>query len=87
MGNNVRISIRESTGKDHQMKLMKLSIRIPMGFTIADIILGIVLISRFNSQTGTIPTTPFILWIVSCLILAGITIWAVTGFKGINKKQ
>ena len=69
------------------MKLMKLSIRIPMGLTIADVIIGIVLFTRISSQTGALPMTPFIIWIISCLILIGITIWSALGFKGINKPK
>ena len=69
------------------MKLMKLSIRIPMGFSMADIILGIVIFSKIHSQGGTLPTTPFILWIVSCVILVGITVWSALDFKGIKKHK
>jgi hypothetical protein len=69
------------------MKLMRLSIRIPMGLTIADIIIGIVVFTKMSSQTGALPITPFIVWIVSCIILIGITIWSALGFKGINKRK
>jgi hypothetical protein len=69
------------------MKLMKLSIRIPMGLTIADVILGLVVFTRISSQTGAFPLTPFIIWIISCIILIGITIWSALGFKGINKHK
>jgi len=69
------------------MKLMRLSIRIPMGLTIADIITGIVVFTKISSQTGSLPITPFIVWIVSCVILIGITIWSALGFKGINKPK
>lgn len=69
------------------MKLMKLSIRIPLGLTIADIILGIVVFTKINSQSGALPKTPFIIWIVSCILLIGITIWSAFGFKGINKQK
>ncbi len=69
------------------MKLMKLSIRIPMGLSIADIILGIVIFTKINSKTGSLPTTPFIIWIISCVILIGITIWSALNFKGINKQK
>jgi hypothetical protein len=31
--------------------------------------------------------TPFIIWIFSCVILIGITIWSALGFKGINKRK
>ncbi len=74
-------------GKDHKMKLMKLSIRIPLGLTIADTILGIVLFARIHSQSGALPMTPFIIWIASVVILIGITIWAALGFKGIQKQK
>jgi hypothetical protein len=69
------------------MKLMRLSIRIPMGLTIADLILGIVIFTKTSSQTGSLPITPFIIWIISCVILIGITIWSALGFKGINKPK
>ena len=58
------------------MKLMRLSIRIPMGLTIADIILGIAVFTKTRSQTGALPITPFIVWIISCVILIGITLWS-----------
>ena len=66
---------------------MKLSIRIPMGLSIADIILGIVIFTKISSKNGALPMTPFILWIASCLILIGITIWAALGFKGLHKQK
>jgi hypothetical protein len=69
------------------MKLMRLSIRIPMGLTMADVILGIVVFAKIRSQSGALPTTPFIIWIISCVILIGITIWSALGFKGINKRK
>jgi MFS superfamily sulfate permease-like transporter len=31
--------------------------------------------TKINSQTGALPMTSFIVWIVSCVILIGITIW------------
>ena len=69
------------------MKLMKLSIRIPMGLTVADIIVGIVVFTKIHAQTGALPTTPFIFWIISCVLLIGITIWSVLGFKGVKKQK
>ncbi len=69
------------------MKLMRLSIRIPLGLTIADVLIGIVVFSKISSQNGALPTTPFIVWIISCVILIGITIWSALGFKGINRKK
>jgi hypothetical protein len=66
---------------------MRLSIRIPMGLSIADILIGIVVFTKISSQTGALPTTPFIVWIISCIILIGITIWSALGFKGINKPK
>ncbi len=69
------------------MKLVKLSIRIPLGLTIADIVLGIVVFNRISSQTGAVPKTPFIIWIISCVILIGITVWSAFGRKGINKQK
>ncbi len=68
------------------MKLMRLSIRIPLGLTIADLILGIVVFSKIHSNTGALPQTPFILWIIVTIILIAITIWSALGFKGINKR-
>ncbi len=69
------------------MKLMKLSIRIPLGLTIADVILGIVIFTRISLQTGALPMTPFILWIIASIILIAITIWSALGFIGINKRK
>ena len=66
---------------------MRLSIRIPMGLTMADVITGIVVFSKINSQTGALPITPFIVWVISCVILIGITIWSAFDFKGINKRK
>ncbi len=68
------------------MKLMRLSIRIPLGLTIAVIVIGIVVFSRISSQAGALPTTPFIIWLIASVILIGITIWSALGFKGINKR-
>lgn len=69
------------------MKLMRLSIRIPLGLTIADVLTGIVVFTKIRSQAGALPITPFIVWIISCVILIGITIWSAMGFKGINKQK
>jgi hypothetical protein len=69
------------------MKLMKLSIRIPLGLTIADLILGIVVFAKIHSNTGALPMTPFIIWGIASLILIGITIWSALGFKGISKRK
>ncbi len=68
------------------MKLMRLSIRIPLGLTIADIILGIVVFTKIHSNTGALPMTPFIIWIIVSIILIAITIWSALGFKGISKR-
>ncbi len=69
------------------MKLMKLSIRIPLGLTMADVILGIVVFTKIHSNTGVIPQIPFILWIIALVILIAITIWAALDFKGISKRK
>lgn len=69
------------------MKLMRLSIRIPMGLTIAVVIIGIVVFTKIHANTGALPLTPFILWIVASVILLGITIWSALGFKGISKRK
>ncbi len=69
------------------MKLMKLSIRIPLGLTIADVILGIVVFYKISSNTGVLPMTPFIIWIIATVILIGTTIWSALGFKGIGKRK
>ena len=58
-----------------------------MGLTIADVIIGIVVFAKISSQTGALPITPFIVWIISCVILIGITIWSAFGFKGINTRK
>ncbi len=68
------------------MKLMRLSIRIPLGLTIAVIVIGIVAFAKISSQTGALPMTPFILWIIASIILIAITIWSALGFKGISKR-
>lgn len=69
------------------MKLMRLSIRIPMGLSMADLILGIVVFTKIHSQSGALPMTPFYLWILSCIILIGITIWSIFDFKGIPRQK
>lgn len=58
-----------------------------MGLSMADIITGIVVFTKISSKTGALPMTPFILWIISCLILIGITIWSALGFKGLKKQK
>ncbi|MCL4560748.1 MAG: hypothetical protein M1281_09055 [Chloroflexi bacterium] len=68
------------------MKLMRLSIRIPLGLTIAIIVTGIIAFTKISSRTGVLPVTPFILWIIASEILIAITVWSALGFKGINKK-
>ena len=69
------------------MKLMRLSIRIPLGLTIAVVIIGIVVFTKISSQTGVLPMTPFILWIIASVVLIAITIWSALGFKGISKRS
>ena len=61
------------------MKLMRLSIRIPLGLTIAVIVIGIVVFTKIHSNTGVLPMTPFIIWIIASVILIGITIWSCAG--------
>ncbi len=68
------------------MKLMRLSIRIPLGLTIAVVILGIVIFAKISAQSGALPMTPFIIWIIASLLLIAITIWSALGFKGISKR-
>lgn len=68
------------------MKLMRLSIRIPLGLTIAVVLIGIIAFIKINSNTGAIPMTPFIIWIVASVILIGITVWSWLGFKGLSKR-
>jgi hypothetical protein len=77
----------ESLKKETKMKLMRLSIRIPLGLTIADVIIGIVVFSKIYSSTGALPMTPFILWIIASVVLMAITVWSALGFKGIGKRQ
>jgi hypothetical protein len=55
--------------------------------SMADLILGIVLFSRLKSQGGTFPTPLFVIWIISIVILIGITIWAALDFRGIKKQK
>jgi hypothetical protein len=69
------------------MNLMRLSIRIPLGLTIAVVIIGIVVFAKIHSNTGALPMTPFIIWIAASVILIAITIWSALGFKGINKRK
>ncbi len=69
------------------MKLMRLSIRIPLGLTIAVDVIGIVVFTRISSQTGALPMTPFIIWLIASVILIGITVWSALGFIGINKRK
>ena len=64
---------------------MRLSIRIPLGLTIAVIIIGIVVFTKTSSQTGALPITPFILWIIASIILIAITIWSALGFPPAKK--
>ena len=61
------------------MKLMRLSLRIPLGLTIAVLLTGIIVFSKLSSNPGALPMTPFIIWIVACVILIGITIWSCAG--------
>ncbi len=68
------------------MKLMPLSIRIPLGLSIAVVAIGIVVFSKISSQTGALPMPPFILWIIVSIILIAITIWSALRSKGINKR-
>jgi hypothetical protein len=76
-----------SLKKETKMKLMRLSVRIPLGLTIAVILIGIVAFTKISSQTGALPMTPFILWMIASIILIAITIWSALGFKGINKRS
>ncbi len=68
------------------MKLMPLSIRIPLGLSIAVVVIGIVVFSKISSQTGALPMTPFILWIIASMILIAITIGSALGSKGNNNR-
>jgi hypothetical protein len=69
------------------MKLMRLSLRIPLGLTIAVVAIGIIVFYKISSDTGVLPMTPFILWIIASVILIGITVWSWLGFKGIGKRK
>ena len=69
------------------MKLMRLSIRIPLGLTIAVVVIGIVAFTKISLQTGALPVTPFIIWLIASIILIGITVWSALGFKGISKRS
>jgi hypothetical protein len=69
------------------MKLMRLSIRIPLGLTIAVVLIGIIAFTKISSQTGVLPMTPFILWIIASVVLIAITVWSALGFKGISKRS
>ena len=69
------------------MKLMRLSLRIPLGLTIAVVAIGIIVFSKISSNTGALPMTPFILWIIASVVLIAITVWSALGFKGISKRS
>ena len=69
------------------MKLMRLSIRIPLGLSIAVVAIGIVVFTKISSQTGALPMTPFIIWLIASIILIGITVWSALGSKGISKRH
>jgi nitrogen fixation-related uncharacterized protein len=56
------------------MKLLPLSIRIPMGLTIFVVITGIVAFLKISKNPGPFPTTYLIIWIIVSIILVGITI-------------
>jgi hypothetical protein len=58
------------------MHLMKLSVRIPLGLSIAVTIVGIIVFSHFSKGPGPFPTTYFIIWIVVDVILIAITIYS-----------
>jgi hypothetical protein len=58
------------------MHLMKLSVRIPLGLSIAVTIAGIIVFTHFSKGSGPFPTTYFIIWIVVDVILIAITIWS-----------
>ena len=68
------------------MKLMRLSIRIPLGLTIAVLLIGIVAFTKISSQTGALPMTPFIIWVIASIILIAITIWSAF-FRKDNSKR
>jgi hypothetical protein len=69
------------------MKLMRLSLRIPLGLTIAVVVIGIIAFIKISANTGALPMTPFIIWIAASVILIAITIWSALGFKGIGKRK
>ncbi len=60
------------------MKLMRLSVRIPLGLTIAVVAIGVVVFAKIGSN-GALPMTPFILWIIASVILIAITVWSWSG--------
>ena len=69
------------------MKLMRLSLRIPLGLTIAVVVIGIIAFIKISANTRALPMTPFIIWIAASVILIAITIWSALGFKGIGKRK
>ncbi len=69
------------------MKLMRLSLRIPLGLTIAVVVTGIIAFIKISSNTGALPMIPFIIWAIVSVILIAITIWSWLGFKGIGKRK
>ncbi len=58
------------------MKLLPLSIRIPLGLTIAVLMVGIVLFVKRATGALQIPTLYVVIWIVVLVILSGITVWS-----------
>ncbi|MHB9031768.1 MAG: hypothetical protein ACYC6L_01845 [Anaerolineae bacterium] len=56
--------------------MLPLSIRIPLGLTIAVVITGIIAFIKVTSRTGALPTTYFIIWLIVSVSLIGITTWS-----------
>ncbi len=66
---------------------MRLSLRIPLILTIIVVVTGILAFIKISRNTGVLPMTSFILWIIVSIILIAITIWSALGFNGINKQK
>jgi hypothetical protein len=60
---------------------MRLSLRIPLTLTIIVVVTGIIAFIKIHSNTGTLPTTPFIIWVIASIILIAITAWAGLHYK------
>jgi hypothetical protein len=64
------------------MPLMKLSIRIPLGLTIAVVLIGVTVFIRHLTKGLPLPTTTVVIWAVAAVILGAITEWSWQRYRG-----